>query len=82
MVVSSVGYGLVIGYPAGLIADWLGSSRVVAAAIAATVAVASVILTWIFFETTLVIGLSVAASITVAVYFLWGSTKPGRAQDI
>jgi hypothetical protein len=38
-------------------------------------------MTWIFFETTLVIGLSVAASLAVAVYFLWGS-KPGRAKEI
>lgn len=82
MVVSSVGYGLVIGYPAGLIAGWLGSSRGMAAGIAAAVAVSSVIMTWIFFGTTLMIGLLVAASLAVAVYFLWGSTKPGRAQDI
>ena len=81
MVVSSVGYGLVIGYPAGLVAGWLGSSRAMATGIAGAVAVSSVIMTWIFFETTLMIGLSVAASLAVAVFFLWGS-KPGRAKEI
>jgi hypothetical protein len=52
-----------------------------ATGIAGAVAASSVIMTWLFFETTLVIGLSVAASLAVAVYFLWGS-KPGPAQDI
>jgi hypothetical protein len=52
-----------------------------ATGIASAVAVSSVIMTWIFFETTLVIGLSVAASLAVAVFFLWGS-KPGRAKEI